>query len=570
MKITIHDGEHWITAHPHGREEKGTPLLIEGSNGHYVVKGGAGGKLDGKVVNPKTMSRGKEGGGTESGNETPTEQPKTPEVKQPVAQPKESPVEQPKEEPKAEPLSSEQHFENLRKIGEQEAKAGYEGELNDNPAIEAYAQKHDLKGYQLVNGFNEFKQEFEKHAPKKEVKYEQQTKNPEAGTYQQKTHGEGYYAQTTIEYKVNGKLNNQNFYQREIDKGAGDTFIAFLNEHAHQLTERLSTMQANSPRAAEFEYDLKEQLYQQIQRNGDPSLPQDSETQAKAIKNARALEEQLRNQKKAERLAKGASLREAYQKFREPLDKQLAEQAKVTKREPYKPAKTSKEAADWAIKNNLADHVNYGKLTPEIANASNECLSRHLAEFPALRAGQKFTGSCQESNKDAHAHSKHRTAIQLAETGWGDKEIEAYIEKSKASRTPNCWAWADPRQGIGFNEAWGKAADTAKLEASLKRSLDTQWHPIGCDTIKSVFDHEYGHQMDYLLGLSRNTEVAALRRESARMLGGTKESLSQYATKNIAEFIAEAWTESINNPNPRPIAKRLAEIVRSEYAKKFG
>lgn len=68
MKITIHDAEHWITVHPNGnKEDKGQPLLIEGSNGHYVVKGGAGGKLNGMQVSPKSMSKAR--GGSEGGNQ---------------------------------------------------------------------------------------------------------------------------------------------------------------------------------------------------------------------------------------------------------------------------------------------------------------------------------------------------------------------------------------------------------------------------------------------------------------------------------------------------------------------
>jgi phage-related protein (TIGR01555 family) len=51
-----HDTEHWITAHPNGGE--GVPLLVEGGLcGVYTVKGGAGGKLDGKTVTPTSMSK---------------------------------------------------------------------------------------------------------------------------------------------------------------------------------------------------------------------------------------------------------------------------------------------------------------------------------------------------------------------------------------------------------------------------------------------------------------------------------------------------------------------------------
>lgn len=56
------DAEHWITLHPNGKGNgKGTPALI---NGAGQIIGGAGGKLNGKVVSPKSKST--ERRGTES------------------------------------------------------------------------------------------------------------------------------------------------------------------------------------------------------------------------------------------------------------------------------------------------------------------------------------------------------------------------------------------------------------------------------------------------------------------------------------------------------------------------
>ena len=52
------DAEHWITLHPNGKESKGTPALI---NGAGQIIGGAGGKLDGKVIHPKTKSTDRPG-----------------------------------------------------------------------------------------------------------------------------------------------------------------------------------------------------------------------------------------------------------------------------------------------------------------------------------------------------------------------------------------------------------------------------------------------------------------------------------------------------------------------------
>ena len=53
------DAEHWITLHPNGKGNgRGTPALI---NGAGQIIGGSGGKLNGKVVNPKSKSEGRAG-----------------------------------------------------------------------------------------------------------------------------------------------------------------------------------------------------------------------------------------------------------------------------------------------------------------------------------------------------------------------------------------------------------------------------------------------------------------------------------------------------------------------------
>ena len=47
------DGEHWVTLHPNGKGSKGTPALIDESG---KIIAGAGGKLDGKIIHPKSKS----------------------------------------------------------------------------------------------------------------------------------------------------------------------------------------------------------------------------------------------------------------------------------------------------------------------------------------------------------------------------------------------------------------------------------------------------------------------------------------------------------------------------------
>ncbi|AGB02529.1 hypothetical protein [Methanoregula formicica] len=114
--------------------------------------------------------------------------------------------------------------------------------------------------------------------------------------------------------------------------------------------------------------------------------------------------------------------------------------------------------------------------------------------------------------------------------------------------------------------------DPEKLKATLQRNIDIGFHPKGCNTIKSLVDHEFGHALDDLYGFSDMDEVIDRYKTLCKQgQDKAKEALSVYAMKNKKEFIAEAWSEYLNNPNPRPIAKdigRMMEQKIKEFKKK--
>jgi hypothetical protein len=120
-------------------------------------------------------------------------------------------------------------------------------------------------------------------------------------------------------------------------------------------------------------------------------------------------------------------------------------------------------------------------------------------------------------------------------------------------------------KGVTVNKTWGK--DPERFKRQLTSDVEKQFHPIGCDTIRSVVDHEIGHQLDDLLSLHTDKEVISLF--SAARERGMKTEVSQYANKNIKEFIAEAWAESLNNSTPRTYARAIAGIIRDRYRSKF-
>jgi hypothetical protein len=52
-------------------------------------------------------------------------------------------------------------------------------------------------------------------------------------------------------------------------------------------------------------------------------------------------------------------------------------------------------------------------------------------------------------------------------------------------------------------------------------------------------------------------KIAGIKKGSKEI----KEKLSEYATRNPKEFFAEAFTEYLESPNPRKIAKTFGEYI---------
>lgn len=124
--------------------------------------------------------------------------------------------------------------------------------------------------------------------------------------------------------------------------------------------------------------------------------------------------------------------------------------------------------------------------------------------------------------------------------------------------------------GVTVNRDWGK--NSIEFIKALKTNVDTKFHPIGCDTIRSVLDHEIGHQLDKLLNIGEMDEIKMLF--DSRTNEELTNTISRYAWENknsnrYSEMIAEAWAEYCNNPNPREIAKVVEETIEMEYKKRF-
>jgi len=255
----------------------------------------------------------------------------------------------------------------------------------------------------------------------------------------------------------------------------------------------------------------------------------------------------------------------------------------------FKAATTIAEANAFAMDVLGIPKASYKGCDFETANAWNEGLTDSFNCFPELKKNFGFVGEAHERNqiikqgieqyykeqyRDMYPNESEST-IELWVANAVKKDMRRFNVSTKTYAISHGNGGIENiNKGLGgvvVNKAFGKNAKY--FIESLKEDVKSRWHPTGCDTIRSVLDHEIGHQLDTLLGISKKQEIQNL----INALGEEKitNNLSKYSWKNKnknphREFIAEAWAEYCNNSNPRPIAKKIGEIIEEEYKKQIG
>lgn len=277
----------------------------------------------------------------------------------------------------------------------------------------------------------------------------------------------------------------------------------------------------------------------------------------------------------------------------------------------YTPQKNAKEAAKFAVENGYVDNANFGKMAMPVINAQMESLSNHLEKFPRLAFLQRSMGSMQKRHqiiKDLeleHKKADIERIVRATFAGRSEEQLQDIIKhrlkKIRAERIKkSTWAYsageihtqeyAYDSVGVFYNEESASVPD--EFQKALDSNVETKYHPVGCNTFKSVADHEYGHQMDLLLNLSARTRsnygvqksfeddrLETIYKEAQKhdpsvtiplFTSPLQEKVSRYAAKNPQEFIAECWAEYLNNPEPRPVSKSVGELIETIYKEKFG
>jgi SPP1 gp7 family putative phage head morphogenesis protein len=235
----------------------------------------------------------------------------------------------------------------------------------------------------------------------------------------------------------------------------------------------------------------------------------------------------------------------------------------------FLPADNIKDAAAWAVEENLADIASYKGSTIDVANAWNQGVYEHLQQFPELRNNFKFIGTTQERQR---VHIELRLAELRRQYPNYSESTLISVARKEAGKTPgNVLAYSVNNRltsGISVNSKF--AGNDDLFAATLERSVKSGFHPEGCDKVKSVIDHEIAHQLDALLGVSKSKELQDIAKDVIASGKDIAKELSIYGTYDQYEFVAESWAEYRNNPIPRPVADKVGKLIEKMYTDKYG
>ena len=253
----------------------------------------------------------------------------------------------------------------------------------------------------------------------------------------------------------------------------------------------------------------------------------------------------------------------------------------------YQQAKSIKEAEKFVKETCGIQNCSYKGISLDVANEMNKSLINALNYCPDLKGRVNFYGSAQERNKLFKKELEEYWYTELSKKYSGifsEKELRKHA-KSFASKTvgkvpKNCYAFASSGKVSGEDEAYQAickkyagicvnnqfGSDYELFRSSVERDTKIQWHPVGTGTVEAVFDHEFGHQLDYAYDLRNDKTILELF--SSMSKAEIKKELSEYGAANVAEFIAEGYSEYLNNETPRHIAEVIGGIIEKAVNKK--
>lgn len=243
----------------------------------------------------------------------------------------------------------------------------------------------------------------------------------------------------------------------------------------------------------------------------------------------------------------------------------------------------NKTLQDFCESNGYVENADFSDFDPRVAYDLAKAVVDAKIDFPDLEV--KYLGSIDHQVKGLHDTVEAAQFDFYRQNGFDEglaqqmakQYADDFIRNSKLDNTERTYAWSlrtgspllDKYDGVAVNNVYAK--DYTSFKSKKQANETAKWSPIGCGSPKAVADHELGHEIDNLLGASNDSIINDLY---SNMMKDNKaeDVLSGYSRKNVKEFIAEAYSEYRNNPNPREISRsvynRLIELRNQKSSKK--
>jgi len=265
-------------------------------------------------------------------------------------------------------------------------------------------------------------------------------------------------------------------------------------------------------------------------------------------------------------LATGRDWQERQQAAREAAGKSKPQEPQGLKAPKFG---STKEAEQWVESQGLVSGRCFFKgFDLDVAQQTVDSLAENINRVPQLKGQIKYMGNNREVNKLKREEARPEVEARvnrIFSSMYGEdrrRMVDRLLKKRPYTirMVPRAYAIAVGKRDFYISYKWAK--DGAALRASLENGVRQGWHPPGTASPKAIVDHEIGHVLEGILQLRRDAPLAAICQAAI----SNRDYPSQYARKNASEFIAEAWGEFLNNPNPgyvsQQVGNRIMEIVR--------
>ena len=158
-------------------------------------------------------------------------------------------------------------------------------------------------------------------------------------------------------------------------------------------------------------------------------------------------------------------------------------------------------------------------------------------------------------------------------------EYPQYMDKLKRiglGPASGGWAaYAESENSIELSEYSFTPSKADRFYQELRESVESGWHPPGCDTPESVFTHEFGHHVYYTdLKEVKNMSIEDMWKPEYQVVNKITTLLhgeladhpvSEYAKKSLSERWAESFMSVYHTPPEKQTegVKQLGQLLRS-------